>query len=489
MRMKSGLVSTVIAILLVSLAAPLIARPTSASESTYEHEWRIREEGEDWFKLESDIVTVLFPRRGSKPMFIWWYTNASDQIYVVKFKGLIEWFAFDNPMLPANPEYYNHLRNASEETWRERFEHWYFEPEEDHWREMGQMGMMNLTRLREMMQQIYAHMMLWHMPVLPFDVGLWDLAERVNITTPEGKVIGVSFAFRLLDARLPRFEFADNNIMIRVRFYNETVEETIPGTNYKYTVNAGEMKMDLVINKWVWNFDTIRHLLEQLKADGFNISIPEGKSRLALWVNLASINMTKLALAENEPDEIEYHSTASHMEIEDMHEDISENKTSTDHESPIVTTRPIVKLNFANQTSTLGGFFRFVSSAKVTDYPSEGDMNMVPIKAAYIASGRSLRLFMGYPYFGNGTLEHDPSIGVDLAGVDTSPKYSVQSPSGNQITPTVLGNYVPPLFTTQLMVALIVVISGVVLLLYAIKWRRRTPVNMVGVSTPARTTG
>lgn len=489
MRMKSGLVGAFIAILLVSLAAPLIARPTLASEDSNEHEWRIREEGENWFKLESDIVTVLFPRRGSKPMFIWWYTKTPDQIYVVKFKGLIEWFAFDNPMLPANPEYYNHLRNASEEVWRERFNDWYFKHEEDHWMGMGEMGMEKLMRLREIMYEMNAHMMLWHMPILPFDAGLWDLTERVNITTPEGKVIGVSFAFKLLDARLSRFDFADNNIMIRVRFYNETVEETVPGTSFKYTVNAGEMKMDLVINKWVWNFDTIKQVLQQLQTAGFNISIPEGKSRLALWVNLASINMTKLASAENEPDEIEEHSTASHMEIDDVHEDIGENKTSINPETPIETPKPMIKLNFANQTSKLGGFFRFVSSAKVTDYPSKGDVNMAPVKAAYIAAGASLRLFIGYPYFGNGTLEHDPSIGIDIADFDTSPKYSVQAPSGSQIVPVVLGNYVPSLFTLQLMIALIVVISATAVLLYAVKWRRKTPVNMVGASTSTKTTG
>ena len=38
---------------------------------------------------------------------------------------------------------------------------------------------------------------------------------------------------------------------------------------------------------------------------------------------------------------------------------------------------------------------------------------MVNVTAAYLAAGSHLRLFIGYPYFGNKTLEHDPSIGVE----------------------------------------------------------------------------
>jgi hypothetical protein len=157
--------------------------------------------------------------------------------------------------------------------------------------------------------------------------------------------------------------------------------------------------------------------------------------------------------------------------------------TQTSDEKPIETTRPIIKLGFANETTTLGGFFRFVASAKVKDYPNTGDATMVPVKAAYIAAGAHVRLFIGYPYFGNGSLEHDPSIGVDVPGVDTTPQYSVQAPSGiNSIYPTVTGKYVLPLFTPELVAVLIGAVSVVAILIYAVKWKRKTPVNMVGTS-------
>lgn len=94
-----------------------------------------------------------------------------------------------------------------------------------------------------------------------------------------------------------------------------------------------------------------------------------------------------------------------------------------------------------------------------------------------------MRLFIGYPYFGNGTLEHDPSIGVDVPNVDNTPKYTVQAPSGANETPVVIGKYMLPPFTPELMAALIVVVSATAIMLYAARWKRKTPVNMVGVGT------
>jgi len=468
-----------LSILLVSLASPLIALPTSASEDEDE----VRIIPGTWYKLESDIITVLFPAGGKKPMFIWWYTDKPDQVYVVKFQGLIEWFAFDHPLLPINPETYNRLREAWNYTWRERFENWYFKPEEGRW--MG--NMIRLMMLRQLMYQISQRMQnYWHRAYLPFNAGTWNLGDIHNITTPERKIIGVAFTFTLVDLPdwMPNLQFAENNIMIRVRFYNETVEETVPGTDYKYTVYAGEMKMDLVVNKWEWNIDTLKELIQQLQQEGFDINIPEGKSRLALWVNLASINMTKLSLAEEQPEEIEQYSTTTYMRIQsNVPEDVTANQTLAKAEKPIEIPRPIIRIGFANETKDLGGFFRFVSSAKITGYPNPGDVNMVPVKAAYIAGGYHMRLFLGYPYFGNGTLEHDPSIGVDDINVDTTPKYTVEAPSGIEVTPKVIGAYIPPLFNTWLMIALIVVVSVVAVALYVARWKRKTPVNMVGTRT------
>jgi hypothetical protein len=456
------------------LISPIIAFQASAAENEENDEVKIIPG--NWYRLESDIITALFPAGGQKPMFIWWYTTQPNQVYVVKFQGLIEWLAIEHSSLP-DPDYYSSMRNASSDIWSGHFDNWYFKPMEQEYMMNTRMRMMLLSIMQQMMEQMN---LTWHMPFLDFRAAQWSLGDIRNITSPDGKIIGVAFAFTLVETPQPRFQFAEDNIMIRIRFYNTTVEETVPGTSSTYTVKAGEMKMDLVINKWVWNLDSIKALVAELQSEGFSISIPNMKSRLALWVNLASINITRTPLteAEDQPERIEDTSTSTVMEVNENRENM--NMTST-QEKPIETSHPIVKIQFVNQTETLAGFFRFVAQAKVSDYPNQGDINMVPVKAAFRPAGAHMKLFLGYPYFGNGTLEHDPSIGVDTTSEDTIPKYTVQAPSGRSITPTVIGAYIPPLFTPPLMIALIAVISATAIALYAVKWKRKTPVNMVGV--------
>jgi len=485
---RNLLAATVLAILLVSLTAPMLALPTSALDND-EDDIKIEDVEEHWKILKTDIITVLFPRSGRKPMFLWWYTEEPSRIYVVKYQGLIEYFAFDK--LPY-PEFYRRMHVAL----AERLHEMYVAQREDYYRNMGTMeDMMKLSLLQMLWMEVFENWENLHAPMLRFDAARWELTDVSNITTSDGKVIGVSFAFKLVAVPFqPRFDFAVNNVMIKVRFYNTTVSETVPGTDISYTVQAGEMKMDLIINKWEWNIDILRPLILTLKEYG--IEIPEGKTRLALWVNLASINLEQLDTVKREPPEeerIENMSTASHMEIEGEHMSIEENRTAPpieEQENPILAKRPwwapwlppekpIVRLQFAEKEKTLLGFFRFVSSAKVTT--PENVTRTAPVRAAYIAAGHHLRLFIGYPYFGNSTLEHDPSIGVDVPGIDTTPKYTVQVPSGiNQETPTVTGKYVLPLFTFELAAVLVGAVSIAAIMIYAVKWKRKTPINVVG---------
>ena len=129
-----------------------------------------------WYKLTSDNVTVLFPSGGRKPMFIWWYNNEPNRIYVVKYQGLMEYFAFDNSLLgTGNPMYYTRMREA----WSYRFG----EMLENRW--MG-MGMQHVDRPRQLWTQTAT---LWHNAFLPFDAARWNLTDIKNITDTTGKAV------------------------------------------------------------------------------------------------------------------------------------------------------------------------------------------------------------------------------------------------------------------------------------------------------------
>jgi len=452
-KKRNLLAATILAILLVSLTAPMLAESAVAQPTD-----AFVEEQNGWKKIETEVMTVLFPTGGRKPMFLWWYNTQPDRIYVVKYQGLFEFFAFDEPLY-----YYKTVYQAEWERLRLRY---------------MAMGWNELpAQLRESILNVYEN---WHAPYLPFSGSTWQLSEVKNITA-DGNVIGLAFAFKLVKVPwwMPRFEFAENNIMIRSRFYYEPVTEEVDG--HEYTINAGEMKMDLVISNWKWNLDTLKPLLNELKDRG--IEIPEGRTGLALWINLASINITRIT--PDQAETAESISTTSDMSIENTTVSVIQNRTGYD-ETPVISQKRLfenyrIKFVKTRNDTTLAGYFNFVSSAKVT-YPN-GNVKLLNVTASYIEAGAHLKLFIGYPYFDGGTLEHDPSLGLEVPETTTAeattPNYKVAAPSGiNQIEPRVL----LPITTIQLAIIVVGAVTVVAVVIYAIKWKRKTPINVVGAS-------
>jgi len=366
-------------------------------------------ENNTWYKFETPLITMLFPAHGKKPMFIWWYTNDSSEIYVVKFKGVIEYLTFDT-------QYYVRRHPAEGLTICERLRERFIGPK------MGQL----LPHLRERITNRIEYMKLYiatlfglHPAYLPFSAGSWvldppQLVEKENVTY-------WSFNFTLKSVPMPKFEFAQNNIQIRCRFYNTTATEIID-ENHNYTVAAGQLKFDFVVTNWKWNIDKIKPFLEELKED-YGIEVPPHRTGLALWLNLASIKIEDLSDAENDA---EYQSdnlveTSSQMRgamIGDQYCPVTENKTANgEDERPIQLTtqlRERVRISFAKSQTTLAGFLEFVPWARLLN--ETGDtVEYRNVTASYIAAGAHMRLFLCYPYFGNRTLEHDPTIGLASA--------------------------------------------------------------------------
>ena len=325
------------------------------------------------------------------------YTKDPNNINVVKFKGLIEYVTYDVPYF---------LWRCQAQAWRiaERLQTRYYMPK--------------MHMLQEVLRS-KALQYLWnignysglHPSYLPFSSSKWRLDGPANVT--EGNVKYLSFNFTLVDIPNPYFQFAENNIMLRCRFYYTPATEDVYG-KYQYTVNANELKIDIVINHWEWNIDKLEPIIQQLRDLGFNI--PLGKAGLALWVNLASINITKIGIAEddakssNDIDLTESISTAQDMYVESSKVSVVQNNTGSD-EIPLQNRwRERFKIRFETGNATFAGFFKFVPQAIVTDGVT---YNTTDVTASYISAGRHIQLFIGYPYFGDNTLIHDPSLGIE----------------------------------------------------------------------------
>lgn len=65
-------------------------------------------------------------------------------------------------------------------------------------------------------------------------------------------------------------------------------------------------------------------------------------------------------------------------------------------------------------STRMAGFLEFVPWARLLD-GTGSTVDYVDVTASYVAAGVHMRLFLCYPYFGNYTLEHDPTIGLASA--------------------------------------------------------------------------
>ncbi len=442
MKTSRKLISAILlGAMLIILMLPLSTVYASAEEGQKLVQASWRTEG-SWTYIQNDMITIVFPAGGKKPIFLWWYTNDPENINVVKYKGLIEYVTFDQP-------YFIWRYEAWAWRIRERIEARYYEPISH--------TIQNQLRLKAILRILseIGNFTDLHSPYLPFSGCRWELSNPMNVT--KGDVEYLSFNFTLVDVPdyRPNLQFAENKIIIRCRFYYTPATENVDG-NYTYTVDAGELKMDLVVKHWDWNIDKLKPLLQELRDEG--IEVPEGEAGLALWINLASINMTKLAeddaVTAGDTSFTEKASTTRNIYVEGQSVSVVQNRTGLEDENPLRNrARERFRFRFERGNATFAGFFKFVPKALVRNPVNNTVIDVVDVTASYISAGGHMRVFLGYPYFDNNTLEHDPSLGIES---------------------------LPQLITLSLIMVLVGVTAVIAVVILLVR-RRGKIVNVVGV--------
>lgn len=467
--------------------------------------------GGNYTKIVTDQFTILFPRNGTMPSFVWWANNATDKTYVVHFKGLIEYAMINGSSFQlknvAEGDLFEKIINDIN-SWdlarmgvAERGLSKAFLASSGLLMAKARLGMShaNMTNIASMLQSTISDLQMlrnntndtvlaaeldqainatntaltlvnsgasssdiqkalkdaikecqdvirvgidktkdlignmieqrenlrdlittFHQAFLPFASSKWQMSDVQNISQGDN-TIGLSFTMTLVEAP-PKFDFAENNVKLVIRIYNTPVIEsfTVNGQTYSYNVSTGEMKIDFVVGNWSWNFAP--RTLERLNTTMITVS-----PALALWVDASTFNATGINVESlfQDMDEIRATSTiqTTTFNMGNWRKFIDFKGTDSDAEDlnyvPVAVGHnvvgkylkffPAAKLRLSEE-GTLGGFFEFVPFATVAD--ANGSQSVVDVNASYFSAGNHVRIYICYPYF-NGTLTHDPSIGIE----------------------------------------------------------------------------
>ena len=504
-----------------TVSSPVAAQvQLGATDSTFPE---ITSDG-NYSKIATEQFTLLFPRNGTKPSFVWWANSDNDTVYAVHYKELIEYAQINNSafklqnvaeaevwerlideinewdlnrlgmsekgmsaafkagsslllvqgrlinekanmtdisqiMKAANQTLHNLKGNVTDQevvrllnstiakikTAVDMIENG-AKPKEvrtvliDAIKDIQKVIKIGIEKTKDLVGQIIDERQKlkdiaknFHPSSLSFSAAKWQMSGVQNITA-DGNTIGLSFNMTIVSAP-KKFSFAENNVTLIIRIYNMPVTETfsVGSETYSYDVAAGELKMDLVINGWEWNFAP--KTIAQLSSTSLTIS-----PALALRVDASTFNATGVDIEEffKEMDEIRTNTTiqATSFDKEDSHTNINIKKqdseaTPLNFKATLVNKNVVGKyMKFApaaklklTEEGVIGGFFKFVPFAKVINY--SGQENIVNVSASYFSAGNHVKMYLCYPYF-NGTLNHDPSLGVETTGSsNTQPKYLV----------------------------------------------------------------
>jgi len=272
-----------------------------------------------------------------------------------------------------------------------------------------------------------------HPPFLDFQKCEWYLTDLEYISPGSSEAIGVAFTYMLKSAP-SRFNFTEGNIMVRCRLYTSPVVEEVNGV--EYSVSKAELRIDVVIQGWIWItpvvVDRISQVLDGRIGNSTNIF-----NALALWINLASVNMTYVGDLWRG----QYGGNLSASNTILLNNLLVNINVESRDEVEVKLNKSPVKFSFMSGGDVFKGFLKFMSEAFIQHF--NNTFSTSSIYLSYLEAPGFLKLYICYPYFNGGVLEHNPSLGVDVK--EGKPAAKVSIPIASRFKPYITPIEVKPL--------------------------------------------
>ncbi len=185
-------------------------------------------------------------------------------------------------------------------------------------------------------------------------------------------------------------DFEDVTIQIWAHLYLDDYEGVVTddhGVHTNYTVVGGaELKMDIEIGNFPFSSNNTSVALEAMLRED-QATGPQYQNRYRFETRERNRNVTA--------------NSGMNWTAPDGNETRFQNRSDTATE----------RIDFVDtETSSPTGFFSWLDTAVIT-HPG-GDTEAVEVTASYVPTGMGLSVYLAYPNFGEGSILHDPSIGL-----------------------------------------------------------------------------
>jgi len=394
------------ALIVIAIMISLVPLPMSYAEAI-EGRYRIKEV-DGWKIIITDVLTVAVPSIETIPMFLWWYNDDASILYVAKYEGLSEAWLFAS-------EQFSHDKLFDD---TEGFNNEFIVRAHSHGWVANSWIVITINQMSKNL----------HPFSFPFSQGKWELTPIQEIKAEDGTLVGLAFAFILTESMNPSFNFAEGNIMIRNKIFFDPVEIQVEGNDV--ILSKAELKSDMIISNWRWNYDVYAETLGEPPYD-FPEIVP--KLVLSTKFNVRSANEGNIINIMNEERDDISDVSDQNLGVKVRVGDEIMAVGKVDKEDYIVATNGLPKLEILAEGRDVSGFFRFDPRAPIVD---QNNIRFINVEGVFWAS-TSLRTFLVYPYFSGSTLLHDPSIGISSPELESeAPKYIFKSPiEGRDIVP------------------------------------------------------
>jgi len=186
--------------------------------------------------------------------------------------------------------------------------------------------------------------------------------------------------------------FEDTTIQIWGHIYLETYIGEVTddhGSHANYTVSGGsELKVDIEIGNFPFSSEDS-------------------------MVTIQTLQKEHIATGDQDP-QLNRHRITTREMFRNTTLDSNTNWTTTggnETRFEAMNGTDIQRIDFIDyETGIAQGFFSWLDTAVIT-WPG-GVTEAVPVNASYVPTGTGLAVYLAYPYFDNGSILHDPSIGL-----------------------------------------------------------------------------